>query len=380
MKWSRMPVPLLMLSAMLVSCGGGGGSDAGGVGGGGSAGGVSVTITDLRVTAQTQTSTELAWTASGASQYRVLRVWNSAQNTGGPELLAVTTATNYRDTTVLAKEFYLYQVLACKSTTEADSACTPSGMVSPYTALVSTFGSLYAPQAASTTASALAADLGLTKVGARWVFADAADATRQTLLDYTVREIVGSRVRLTLTELSYADPLSTVGEIALDDRAGVYAADLTSGSASKVFPYLPAYDFGAVEPLFLTATPAVGQSWRLPSVTSTSCEALDGRAASCIQNVLVTTRIVAHTDTFASLCPHSPLASTLPALKPYKVEQTYEFQAQRPDVFKSEPGYVKSTWLVAGYGFVAARRAASGTGVMPKLGNGNYCLIAANGQ
>lgn len=368
-----------VVALSMAACGGGGGGSGAAPGPAPAPSPGALTITDLRVTAQTVTSTSLAWTATGAGQFRIYRTWTS-RAAPAAVLIGLSDTPAFTDTTAQPKEAYTYEVLACRNTTDPDSACSRSLGVFPYESLLSPYGSFYVPQVASADVSAMAADLGLARAGARWVFADAADASNQPVLDYTLREVIGNRLRLTLTSASYTDPLTTVGEITLDGRVGPYLSGIVSSAASVLMPYAQGYDYGVVEPLVLTGTPAVGQQWQNASASSTDCTTLDGRQANCLQTVLVTSRLLAATERFADLCPHSPLATTLPALKAYKIEQTFAFTPQRPDVFRAEPGYVQTSWLAAGYGVVARQRVNSGVGTMPKLGTGNYCLVGASGQ
>ncbi len=365
-----------VVALSMAACGGGGGGS--GAAPAPAPGPGTLTITDLRVTAQTVTSTSLAWTATNAGQFRIYRTMTS-RAAGGAVLIGTSDTPTFTDTTAQPKEAYTYEVLACRSTTDADSACSRSLGVFPYDSLLSPYGAFYAPRSASVDAAAMAADLGLVRVGARFVFADAADASNQPVLDYTLREVIGNRLRLTLTSASYTDPLSTVGEITLDGRVGPYLSGIVSAAASVLMPYAQGYDYGVVEPLIVTGTPAVGQQWQNASASSTDCTTLDGRPGLCVQTVLVTTRLLAATERFADLCPHSPMSATLPALKAYKIEQTFAFTPQRPDVFRAEPGYVQTSWLAAGHGVVARQRVNSGAGTIPKLGTGNYCLVAASG-
>jgi hypothetical protein len=112
----------------------------------------------------------------------------------------------------------------------------------------------------------------------------------------------------------------------------------------------------------------------------TNCDRVDGGTEICGQSVVVTTRVVANTDAFAALCPHSPLASRPIALKPFKIEVTHEYQALNPAVYKAVPKQVRQFWLSPGLGYVAARRTVAASSSAPLLGTGNYCLVAASGQ
>lgn len=358
-----------------MACGGGGGGGGGSAGGGGgTSSAATLSIGRLNLTSQTHSSIAFTWEAQGAAEFRIFR---APFTTATKDRIATTSATTYTDSGLGFKQAYSYEVAACRNTTDPDAACVWSGVLEPFSAAPS---GLYFLALAQVATASLAADFGLARVGARWVFADPQDPAQRPTLDYTVREIIPTGVRISASALDPRDPATTVGEIGVDGRLGLFVAGVTGATPDKTIPYLPSYDLMVAEALYLPAAPVVGQTWTTSTASATNCERHDGTAALCEQRVVVTSSVQAHSDTFATLCARSALVALPVSLKPFKVVKTHEFEAIQPETFKSRPKETREYWLAAGLGFVASRRTVEVVGSIPQLGSGNHCLVGASGQ
>ncbi|MBL8334351.1 MAG: hypothetical protein JNM08_14670 [Rubrivivax sp.] len=374
----RLAYALLASTTILSACGGGGGGGGGGEGAPSAA--AATTISPLRLTAQSVSTLSFSWTGTGAAQYRVFR---GGLRDATKQLLASTTQTTFTDTGLGFKEGYTYEVAACRKADDPDQACPAwSGPLESFVALQTQNGTLYGLALPQVDTATLAADFGLIRVGARWVFSDPADPVQRTTLDYTVRQITAAGARLHLTAQDPTDPQTNIGEIGIDGRLGLYIVGVEGSTPSKTFPFVATADFSVPDPLLVAAAPSVGQSWTHSTNSSTHCDRLDGSSAICDQRVQVTTRVRSHGDTFAGLCPRSPAPLRSLLLKPFKLEVTHEYQALDPAAYRSLPTEVREYWLSPGLGYVAARRTVLGSSSSPLLlgSSGNHCLVAASGQ
>lgn len=230
----------------------------------------------------------------------------------------------------------------------------------------------------STDVEALAADFGLNKLNARWTFALPGDASASpSLIDYTVRQVSPGEARITLSAKGIADPSTTIGIVGINAQKGIFLSGVAGYTASYVFPYLPAFDFGVVESLFFPINASLGQTWTTQSGAATNCELLDGSLGMCNQSIRIVSTIVANTERFSDICPYSPLASTL-TLKPIKIQQTYTFTALEPTVYKPLTSFTNQFWMSPGMGFVARKQQVTGRHVAPLL-NMDSCLVAVQG-
>lgn len=231
---------------------------------------------------------------------------------------------------------------------------------------------------------AFAADFGLTRVGATWSFGLAGESKNGFWKDYVKNGIwVDYRVTAlsgTSASVSYGPTWGdgqnpTVGIVGFDGARGLYLSGVTDSTPlSHVFPYLPALDYGVVEGNFFPAGGQVGQSWTAESQTLTDCEDVNGNRASCSQMVSIRTTIVPNQQTFAEICPESPLANRL-ILKPFRLEQVYTFRSDDPTKIRDLASFTQTFWMSPGYGFVAKRRVLSGKHVAPLL-PGDLCLVS----
>lgn len=231
---------------------------------------------------------------------------------------------------------------------------------------------------------AFAADFGLTRVGATWSFGLAGESKNGFWKDYVKNGIwVDYRVTAlsgTSASVSYGPTWGdgqnpTVGIVGFDGARGLYLSGVTDSTPlSHVFPYLPALDYGVVEGKFFPADGQVGQSWTAESSVFTECEDVNGNRASCSQMVSIRTTIVPNQQTFAEICPESPLANRL-ILKPFRLEQVYTFRSDDPTKIRDLASFTQTFWMSPGYGFVAKRRVLSGKHVAPLL-PGDLCLVS----
>lgn len=231
---------------------------------------------------------------------------------------------------------------------------------------------------------AFAADFGLTRVGATWSFGLAGESKNSfwkdyvkngIWVDYRVTALSGTSASVSYGPTSGDGQNATVGIVGFDGSRGLYLSGVTDSTPlSHVFPFLPALDYGVVEGNFFPAGGQVGQSWTAESQTLTDCEDVNGNRASCSQMVSIRTTIVPNQQTFAEICPESPLANRL-ILKPFRLEQVYTFRSDDPTKIRDLASFTQTFWMSPGYGFVAKRRVLSGKHVAPLL-PGDLCLVS----
>jgi len=228
------------------------------------------------------------------------------------------------------------------------------------------------------TINELLADFGLTKTGARWTYTVNGPFINDYLLDYTLTKVNAGSVQMSRLEPAPSvAPKYTVGTIGIDSTAGIYYSDVQGNTSSTLFPYMPAFDYGVVEPVFFPADARIGTTWQSNSGTTTNCETLNGGSDACTQYVHIESTILANTDRFSELCPSSPLAASL-TLKPIKIKQTYTFVPFNPGTHKALASFTQYFWISPGVGFVAKQRVLSGVHVAPLLA-ANVCLQTVQG-
>jgi hypothetical protein len=368
-------VACLVFLGFITSCGGGSGSSSSPS----CASGCGDTV-NLSVAAHTAESITLSWpSVSGSSYYFIQKSHGQSgsvvygQNEG--TVWAGGTTGNLATVPLRPGYYYRFSLIGCAnqvptppttgSVTVPTGCSTKSYEIEPYQvktlADTGSTGSNYylavpsGKQSFDPTASrAVAASFGFdgANVGKTWNYGLEQGGSSLTW-PFSYRLVSKNDAEQTY-DVQRVGEANLTGRFAFDSRLGFFSIGVNTDLTSVVMPNLKLAKLGVVN--YLISTSAVRSAATALGGESTGCTRLsDGSVGTCTVNVSWQESTGAASETFASLCPHSALASTITSGLT-KYTEIFTRTPQVPSTYSFAPANrTDMSWFASGYGFVAAR-------------------------